>query len=159
MTYDSIYRGIVKEVSSLRGECRILVPEVTGVAPVDCLPWARQITFVPTDIDRGSLIIPKVNDIVWVMYEGGRKDSPVYLGGSRHVGKDLESEYALLYKNNLSELRVSEDELEFVVGSSKIKITGNGVYIYTESQCTVSIENGFVTVLGDLRVTGHMYDS
>ena len=88
--YPSIYRGIVEDNKDPKnlGRCKIRVPSVHGelTYPIDILPWARPVVLSPVKKSRGSVNLPDVGDIVWVLFEGSDKDFPVYFGGTYATG-------------------------------------------------------------------------
>ena len=49
--------------------------------PTPGLPWAFPITATGTGHDHGSVMVPDIGDYVFVIYENGDKNSPLYLGG------------------------------------------------------------------------------
>lgn len=83
-----LYRGIVKDNEDpLKiGRCRIHVPDIYGTYDYDknLLPWSRPIT-------GASVKIPDLEEIVWVMFEDGNKQSPVYIVGVITTQNPLES--------------------------------------------------------------------
>jgi hypothetical protein len=74
-----IYPGIVESTTDPRilGRCKVRIPTIDGdesSAPTNSLPWARAcfpaFMFNP----------PQVGDAVWVLFQGGDRRYPVYLG-------------------------------------------------------------------------------
>ena len=70
--FGGIYRGVVVDNTDPARKLRlkVRVPEVLGTAD----PWAVPCT------PGGSTALPSVGDIVWVMFEKGDPDYPVWLG-------------------------------------------------------------------------------
>ena len=68
-----------------RVKCRI--PQLHGIPGGDSalanadLPWAYPITLTGTGYNHGSCVVPEAGDYVFVMFENGDRNSPVYLGG------------------------------------------------------------------------------
>lgn len=81
-----LYRGVVLENNDPKhlGRCKVKVPSVHGsrVPSSKLLPWARCLSSSPVSKNRSSAIIPDIGDIVWIFFEGGDLDSPVYIGGT-----------------------------------------------------------------------------
>lgn len=71
--YYGKYRGVVKETNDpeKRGRIRVMCPAVLGKQlsnwALPCLP-------------PNCFSVPIKNTMVWVEFEGGRKDSPIYTG-------------------------------------------------------------------------------
>lgn len=93
-----IFRAVVENVSDpeKRGRVQVRVPQLHGIGtdssgsvkglPTGSLPWAIQLSLFGAGYDHGSMYIPDVGDIVFLMFENGDRTSPVYIGGS--FGKD-----------------------------------------------------------------------
>jgi uncharacterized protein involved in type VI secretion and phage assembly len=80
------YRGKVVAVGSgsgdegRLGQLRVAVPDVFPGAKDDDLPWA-DCASVFAGNGYGVLMLPKVGDHVWVEFEGGNRDFPIWSGG------------------------------------------------------------------------------
>jgi len=131
-TFAGCYRGVVEAVDDpdRRGRYRV---RVTYVHPLEIetehLPWAEVSGFggrgfgdVPTNYDVG--------DLVWIMFEGGRREYPVVLGGwiSRRDGiHDLSPDQVQDYGRNRQRwVRADRagNRIEFVdvPGDEKVKV-------------------------------------
>lgn len=88
--YTAFYRGYVvnnKDPEGL-GRVRIRIPQIYGsdgsnsnhFVPSYAIPWAYP-ACMPLGNDSGSYLIPNVGDIVYVTFEGGNKNMPIYFGG------------------------------------------------------------------------------
>jgi uncharacterized protein involved in type VI secretion and phage assembly len=82
------------------------------------LPWASPCMF-NASYNSGSFIIPEVGNTVWVMFEDGDVNKPVYMGGmygtgvtrGRVVGNtDGDMRYQQMYKNEKPDEVVSLDD-------------------------------------------------
>jgi hypothetical protein len=73
MAYYGKYRGIVKDTSDpeCRGRIKVLCPEVLGE---QLTAWALP-CFPPNQFS-----VPKLNTLVWMEFEGGRIDNPIWTG-------------------------------------------------------------------------------
>jgi uncharacterized protein involved in type VI secretion and phage assembly len=77
--YYGIYRGtVVNNIDPLQiGRIMALVPDVGGLTPstwaMPCVPIAGK--------QMGTFFVPQVGAGVWVQFEGGDPDSPVWTGG------------------------------------------------------------------------------
>lgn len=157
--YGGIYRGVVEDVSDpLRtGRCRVRVPSIHGnlqQSDIKLLPWARYISPLPTGKDKGMYIIPEVKDIVWVMFEGGNKNFPVYLGSTYGVvdgyseapltSDDSIETTEVLYKSKDTNgikacIKKTSDYFTIEFGNSYIKINSSGdIEINTDGNLNIT---------------------
>jgi phage baseplate assembly protein V len=143
-SYPSIYRGVVednKDPNNL-GRCKIRVPSVHGelTYPVDILPWARPIALSPISKERGSVNLPDVGDIVWVLFEGAEKDFPVYFGGTYATG-DVEVD-----KNIVNFYIENDDKISYNRSSH--------VYDIKIGERHIRVSPDLITLKGDVCVEG-----
>jgi uncharacterized protein involved in type VI secretion and phage assembly len=77
--YFGVYRGtVVNNIDPLQiGRITAIVPDVTGVVPstwaMPCVPIAGK--------QMGTFLVPQVGAGVWIQYEGGDPDNPIWFGG------------------------------------------------------------------------------
>lgn len=150
--YPSLYRGIVEDNRDPEnlGRCKIRVPSVHGelTYPIDILPWARPLTLYHVSKGKGSVNLPDIGDIVWILFEGSDREFPVYFGGTYAKG----------------EIEIDNDIVDFYIeGDSKISYNRkNQIYDIQigERHITVSpdsiIVKGNVFVEGDITATGNI---
>lgn len=77
-----IYRAIVKDISDPqnRARIRVLIPAIHDIkAKISTLPWADCCSIIAGP-DRSAIRIPDVGDVVYVMFEQGDKNYPVWMG-------------------------------------------------------------------------------
>lgn len=96
-THQGLYRAIVRQRTDPLRLQRVKV-EVVGVhkdkEDVKLLPWAFPASS-PAWKEGGGFNVPPVDAMVWVMFEGGNHEYPLYIGGwwgldeDRAEGKDL----------------------------------------------------------------------
>lgn len=67
------YRAVVCEADPATGRLRVALPSVYGSIPSG---WA--LPCLPVGADRADL--PAPGDQVWIIFEGGNSDYPVWLG-------------------------------------------------------------------------------
>lgn len=162
-SFPYIYRGLVLDNQDPLnlGRCRIRIPSIHGDAQItpDMLPWARPIVVTPVGAGKGCSYIPSLHDIVWVLFEGGDKDSPVYLGGTYGETDlpDLNIDTILIYQDK--EMRISwipeTAELSLVNGGSKISIKPESINISSdnnidiESSGEIVLEAPVISMRGD----------
>lgn len=155
-TYPYLYRGVVEQNVDPRnlGRCKIRVPSIHGelLYPADALPWARPISNSAVRRLKGSVNVPDVGDIVWVMFEGAEKEFPVYIGGT--YGEEdgiianpgqivLFTEYgnSITYDRGTEEFIVTIQDTQFHVSKDGVDIRGDA------------------TIDGDLKVNGNISTS
>lgn len=71
------------------GRIKARIPQLHGIPsnqnPTalsnEALPWAFPITLTGTGYNHGSCVVPETGDYVFIMFENGDRNSPVYLGG------------------------------------------------------------------------------
>lgn len=126
-TFPGIYRSIVKDIADpqKRARVKVLIPAIHDEnEKIGSLPWADCCSNVAGP-DRGILRIPDVGDVVYVMFEQGDKEYPVWLG-SWWGKNDLPSEVP---RGNESDHLVIKPEEGFYIdmsvenGSKYISIT------------------------------------
>ncbi|WP_431819299.1 phage baseplate assembly protein V [Burkholderia sp. F1] len=77
--YYGIYRGTVFEnIDPMQmGRIMAIVPDVGGATPsswaMPCVPFAGK--------QMGAFVVPQRGAGIWMQYEGGDPDSPVWIGG------------------------------------------------------------------------------
>ena len=84
-----LYRAIVEDVQDpdLKGRVRIRIPSIHGMKDqrggyisTERLPWATPAYMVAGN-DFGTYLIPSKGSVVFVMFEDGDMQYPVYFGG------------------------------------------------------------------------------
>ena len=77
--YYGVYRGtVVNNIDPLQmGRIMALVPDVSSIVPstwaMPCAPIAGK--------QMGAFMVPQIGSGVWIQYEGGDPDNPVWVGG------------------------------------------------------------------------------
>lgn len=154
-TCPSIYRGIVEDNADPNnlGRCKVRVPSVHGelTYPVSILPWARPLVLSPVSKGKGSVNIPAIGDIVWVLFEESNKEFPVYLGGT-YATEDIEVnkdrvDFYIEKGSKVSYDRVN-NSFSVTVGNNNLTISSSGISIVGNT----NISN--LTVSGNLKVSG-----
>lgn len=78
-TYYGVYRGtVINNVDPMQtGRIQVLVPDVGGLTPstwaMPCVPF--------TSRQAGTFVVPVIGSGVWVQFENGDPDYPVWTGG------------------------------------------------------------------------------
>ena len=87
--YNKFYRGIVVDNADpeLRGRIKVRIPQIYGAdtttsyyVPTSSIPWAV-CAICPASNDGGTFLPPNIGDTVFVAFEGGSKNNPMYFGG------------------------------------------------------------------------------
>jgi len=170
------YRGLVKknddskesrDVHKYLGRIKVHVPQVYGDSiNEDDLPWAWPCQPYSTgrdgDIDYGVIAIPPIGSAVWIMFEAGDPQKPVWLGGWWGE-RDSQSEIpevakidpgfanypdilAIIAKGG-GRLRISGDQkLELCLGTYSIKLDVKNKKIVIDSSDDVEINGSSVTI-------------
>ena len=150
-----LYRGVVLENKDPKnlGRCKVRVPSIHGgEVPPEYLPWARGISNITIGPKKGSASVPDIGDIVWILFESGDKDSPVYIGGT-HSLKDIPIDLnkVVLYQEEEDSIYYLREErlFDIKIGDVHILVSPNLVNIKGET-----LIEGDVTIRGKLHVTG-----
>ena len=97
-TYQGFYKARVEQNQDNLGigRIQIRIPQFHGVPGYDDnyiepedLPWAYPCMPLGAGYDHGSYIIPEVGEYVWIVFEAGDPEKPVYVGSS--YGRDATS--------------------------------------------------------------------
>lgn len=126
--YFGKYRAKVVDVKDpeKRGRIRVMCPKVLGEAKS---AWCEPCIPVAYD-SGGDFAIPKLNEFVWVEFEEGNSNKPIYTGGLWSTNKSPSSSYATgsrLITWGACRITMTGSSLILSVGSSKVTITGNNI--------------------------------
>lgn len=145
MKYNSIYRGIVtsNKDPKKRGRVKVICPDVLGGEAESA--WCDPCTSFIAD-KGGDFFVPKVDEAVWVMFEDGDCNSPVYLGS--------------WWSNNNTPLKEKYSDKELrIIGYEDCNIimkSGTLVIEVGDSDKTIKVEKGKVTLTCDVQITGNL---
>lgn len=144
--YFGVYKGVVCNIKDpeKRGRIKVTCPEVLGatVESAWCDPC------VPVAYDGGGdFCIPHIDETVWLMFQSGDSNKPVYFGGWWQKDK---TPFSTGY-NNVDKTRIiSYGDCTITMSSGSINInigSGNGDLI---------IQDKKVIIKGDLEVQGNI---
>lgn len=160
--YPGVYRGVVEDINDPLnlGRCKIRVPSIHGnitSADIQLLPWARYVSPLPTGVNKGTFITPEVKDIVWVLFEGGSKQYPIYIGSTYGIINNI-SEVPLEENDNIETTEVlyqskdvngkhatikkTSDYFLFKCGDSSIKIAFDGsINIHASGELNITSDS------------------
>ena len=156
-SYFGKYRGIVTDVGDPNNECRIraTVPAVLGD---QACGWAMPAAPFAGD-GHGMVMLPKVGSGVWIEFEGGRLDNPIWSGawwasGQRPNPQGDGVRVIVSEKGHKLVLDDDADEVKLIHGSGpEIKMTGTEIVI-TCGACEIKISNDNISLNNGLIKVG-----
>lgn len=142
--YYGLYQGFVTNIKDpeKRGRIKVICPSVLGGNTESA--WCDPIVPIAYD-NGGDFCIPAKDEAVWLLFIGGNSNKPAWLGGWWSKNKSpLGDKYS-----NIDSIRIiNYADCIITMQDGKINLNvGNGTY-------DIRVENGKVTVNGDLEVTG-----
>jgi phage baseplate assembly protein gpV len=156
-SYFGKYRGIVTDVDDPNNQCRIraTVPAVLGEQPCG---WAMPAAPFAGD-GHGMVMLPKVGSGVWIEFEAGRLDNPIWSGawwasGQRPDPQGAAVRVIVSEKGHKLILDDDADEVKVVHGSGpEIKITATEI-VLTCGACEIKISNEDISLNNGLIKVG-----
>ncbi|MER2551654.1 MAG: phage baseplate assembly protein V [Thauera sp.] len=157
-SYFGKYRGIVTNVDDPLNQCRVRA-RVDGLLHGQETGWALPVAPFAGD-GHGMVMLPAVGAGVWIEFEAGRLDNPIWSGGWWASGQRPEPQGAAL-RVIVSEhghtviLDDRNDELKLVHGSAggpEIRMTGSEIVLtcgaceITISADSISLNNGQIKI-------------
>lgn len=145
--YYGIYQGVVTNINDpeKRGRIRVICPDVLGGETESA--WCEPVVTVAYD-NGGDFCLPTKDETVWIQFIAGDSNRPVYLGGWWQKEKTpLGANYSNIDKVRI--IKYADCTITMQNGIININ-TGGGAY-------DLQIQNGQVTVAGNLTVTGTIY--
>lgn len=159
------YRGVIVDTNDPRklGRVRVRVFGIfeSGISNED-LPWAApaQPIFAGSGVGFGHFAVPEVNSQVFVFFEGGDFNQPIYWAEAPNAVHGLPSDRITNYPNR----RVIKTKAGLGVyiddSDTKIRIIHpSGKYIEMDSSGSVTITADDVTITGsNITITGDRID-
>lgn len=153
-----LYRGVVKSIEDPLniGRCKIHVPSVHGDnQDYSIIPWSRPISNLPINEVSGNYYTPSPGDIVWVLFEGGNKDYPVYIGGTYGTGDiKIDKEKYMIYQHR-EDFIYYDKSGKFVVklGDNEFSVDNSGA-IHVESIQAIFMKSPDISLEGAVNITG-----
>ena len=144
--YYGKYRAKVVDVKDpeKRGRIRVMCPKILGGAKS---AWCEPCIPVAYDLG-GDFAIPKINEFVWVEFESGNPNKPIYTGGLWSKNKSPSTNYATdsrLITWGKCKVLMTETSLTLSVGNCILSISEDGVSINS----TTLVKGRQVAKLGD----------
>jgi uncharacterized protein involved in type VI secretion and phage assembly len=156
------YRALVKDNADpeKRGRLRLSVPSVLGPDVVS--GWALPCTPYAGHADRGFFFIPEVDDGVWVEFESGQLEYPVWVGsfwakpgGTTEVpapGSDQQPPTSKIIKTGKHVIELADaDGSEAIIitdttNSNVITLDANGVVVEDANGNKITMESAGITI-------------
>lgn len=143
-SYFGKYRGIVTDVDDPNNQCRIraTVPAVLGEHPCG---WAMPAMPFAGD-GHGMVMLPAVGSGVWIEFEAGRLDNPIWSGawwasGQRPDPQGPKVRVIVFQNGHQVILDDDSDEVRVVHGSGpEIKLTATEI-VLSCGACEIKISN------------------
>ena len=156
-SYFGKYRGTVTDVDDPNNQCRIraTVPAVLGE---DKCGWAMPAAPFAGD-GHGMVLLPKVGSGVWIEFEAGRIDAPIWSGGWWASGERPNPQgerIRVFVSENGHKLILDDDadEVKLVHGSGpEIKLTSSEI-VLTCGACEIKISNENISLNNGLIKVG-----
>lgn len=128
--YFGKYRAKVVDIRDpeQRGRIRVMCPKVLGNAKS---AWCEPCIPIAYDLG-GDFALPKVGEFVWVEFEAGNPNKPIYTGGLWSTAKSPsatynEKERLITWGKCKLEMNEDTDTLRISVGSNVIIINQNSI--------------------------------
>jgi uncharacterized protein involved in type VI secretion and phage assembly len=146
------YRGVVTDNMdpTQRGRLQVTVPAVMGETPVwamPCVPYAGQ--------SVGFFALPDVNTGVWVEFEAGNPDFPIWVGcfwGSGQIDAADAVPSVKFFKTTALTIRIDDNTGELVIENmAGSKITLSALEIIHKSKTVTQTTDATKTVLDSMR--------
>lgn len=144
--YNQFYRGVVVDNvdPEYKGRIKVRIPQIYGVnpdtdvfVPTSSIPWAV-CAIAPAGNDSGTFLPPNIGDTVFVAFESGMQESPIYFGGI-YTTKEETGDKAIgsfnLYKGALIPTNFDDLPGEITYGTERIIYKSlKGAVIYVDDR-------------------------
>jgi hypothetical protein len=156
-TYYGKYRGIVTEVADPENRCRIraTVPAVLGEHPcgwaMPALPWAGN--------GHGVVMLPAIGSGVWIEFEAGRLNNPIWSGAWWAAGQRPEPQgdaVRVIVSEQGHSIVIDDEANELVIthgGGPSIKLTSSAIVLVCGG-CELRIGTQDISLNGGLVKVG-----
>ena len=152
--YFGKYRAKVVDVKDPenRGRIRVMCPKVLGGAKSS---WCEPCVPVAYDLG-GDFAIPKIDEFVWVEFEEGNSNKPIYTGGLWSTNKSPSSPYSVdsrLITWGNCRISMTGSSIVLSVGGSNITVSSGGVYANGKQVARLGDEVNCNTLTGKGSIT------
>lgn len=136
--YYGVYDGQVCAINDpeKRGRIQCVIPDVTGESPS---AWCEPCVPVAYD-DGGDFYLPKLKEFVWIMFEQGDPNKPVYFGGWWAMNRTPLADNYDTKKTDERIISFKDCLLRMSSGKFEVSIGGNDAEIV--------VENNKVSIVG-----------
>lgn len=135
-SYYGKYRAKVVDINDpeRRGRIRVMCPKVLGKFKS---AWCEPCVPVAYDFG-GDFALPKIGEFVWVEFEDGNANKPIYTGGLWCTNKTPSPEYnpkerLITWGKCKLSMSADTDTLTISVGSTVLTITENSIQMISPS--------------------------
>ncbi len=150
-SYFGKYRGIVTDVDDPNNQCRIKA-RVDGLLNGQETGWALPVAPFAGD-GHGMVMLPKVGSGVWVEFEAGRLDHPIWSGawwGSNQRPDPQGSQVRVIVSENGHKVILDDehDEIKLIHGATngpEIKLTDSEI-VLTCGSCEIKISTDDISL-------------
>lgn len=166
--YTAFYRGVVVENydPERKGRIKVRIPQIYGAdpmlqyfVPTNSIPWAI-CAISPAGNDSGTFLPPNIGDNVFVTFENGMYNHPIYFGGiytnrNEDVSVSGVSSHNL-YANRIAPKTIDDMPLEVVNGTERVlykSLKGAIIYIDDkdgEEKITITDQSGQSIIMENL---------
>jgi hypothetical protein len=155
-TYYGKYRGIVSDVSDPENRCRIKAT-LSGLLDGEESGWAMPVLPFAGD-GHGMVMLPAVGSGVWIEFEAGNLDLPLWSGfwfadGQRPQPQGEKTRVIVSENGHQVVLDDESDEVKIVhSGGAEIKLSSSGIELTYQackleiSGTSISLNNGLIKV-------------
>lgn len=155
-TFYGKYRGLVTDVADPENRCRIKA-SVPALLDDKTTGWAMPVLPFAGD-GHGMVMLPAVGSGVWIEFEAGRLDSPIWSGGwfANDQRPDPQGEKVRVIVSEQGHQFVLDDDANEVIlkhsGGAEIKLTSSGIELTYQackieiSATAISLNNGLIKV-------------
>lgn len=140
--YYGKYRGtVIQNVDpEQRGRIQVMVPDVSGLVPsswaMPCVPFAG--------IQSGVYVVPQVGAGVWIEFEQGDPDYPIWVGG--FWGSAAEVPALALAGNPASPSMVLQSGLQNVISISDVPGPAGGILLKSVTGAMIMVNEIGITI-------------
>lgn len=140
--YYGKYRGTVAQNvdPEQRGRIQALVPDVTGIIPstwaLPCVPLAGKAS--------GTYVVPQIGSGVWIEYEQGDADFPIWTGGFWGLAAEVPS--TALIGNPVSPSIVIQTGLQNTITLSDVPGPTGGIMLKSTTGAMILVNDVGITI-------------
>lgn len=151
VTYYGKYRAQVVDVKDPeeRGRIRVLCPKVLGNAKS---AWCDVCVPVASD-NEGDFCLPKVGEFVWVEFEEGNPNRPIYLGGWYSKSKSPQTDYKtapderiISFKGNKISMKENQCKVSISKESVELSITNAQISLNFKNKAKITLQSSNIVV-------------